>query len=125
MQPIEKSQTEARHAALFGSSHDKAEQICSTVLAWNGRNFAHAPLIMPSLDQRFVALAKAPNLKSLSRDDFFDALAHHISAFHVILPLCISQSQNPRIGALALPDLCDMIINFHDAGREILPRMKG
>jgi cell filamentation protein len=108
MQPIEKSQTEARHAALvaaepsltvdgflalhaalFGSSHDKAGQIRSTALGWNGRNFAHAPLIMPSLEQRFVALAKAPNLKSLSRDDFFDALAHHISELHAISPFCI------------------------------------
>ncbi|MEK6638423.1 MAG: hypothetical protein AABY88_10105 [Pseudomonadota bacterium] len=79
----------ALHATLFGASHDKAGQIRETPLSWNGWTFAHVPMIAPSLETHFASLAEADDLKSLSRDDFFDALAHHVSELHAISPFCI------------------------------------
>lgn len=76
----------ALHGALFGATHSAAGQIRDSALAWDARYFAHAALIMSSLEQRFIALAGDDDLKSLSRDGFFDALAHHISELHAISP---------------------------------------
>jgi hypothetical protein len=76
----------ALHATLFRSSHHGAGQIRTTALAWNGCNFAHVTMIMPSLEQHFASFTEANALESLSRDDFFDVLANHISELHAISP---------------------------------------
>ena len=76
----------ALHGALFGETHYAAGQIRDSALTWDARYFAHATLIMPSLEQRFIALADDDSFKSFSRDDFFDALAYHISELHAISP---------------------------------------
>ena len=76
----------ALHGVLFGATHGAAGQIRDSALAWDARYFAHAALIMPSLEQRFISLAGDDDLKSLPRDNFFDALANHISELHAISP---------------------------------------
>ncbi len=105
MQPSEKSSAEAGfvapraaessftadgflalHATLFESSAGIAGQIRDTALSWNERHFAHVPMIISSLEQRFANLAKVDDLKALSRDAFFDRLAYHISELHAIAP---------------------------------------
>lgn len=79
----------ALHAALLGAPHHTAGQIRGTALSWDGHHFAHAPLIAPSLEQHFAILAKTNTFQSLSRDDFFNALAHHICELHAISPFRI------------------------------------
>jgi cell filamentation protein len=76
----------ALHGALFGATHGAAGQIRDSALAWNARNFAHAALIASSLEQHFATIIDSDDLGSLSRDDFFDVLAHHISELHAISP---------------------------------------
>jgi cell filamentation protein len=76
----------ALHGAIFTPVYGWAGQTRTVPLALNGAQFARPTVIMPSLMARFAKLNKADGFAGLSRDDFYDNLAHHISELHAIMP---------------------------------------
>ena len=76
----------ALHGAIFKPVYALAGQARTVPLALDGAQFARPTVIIPSLAARFAKLAKAGGFADLPRAAFFDALAHHISELHAIMP---------------------------------------
>jgi cell filamentation protein len=76
----------ALHAAIFAPVDASAGEVRSLPLALDGAQFARPTVIMPSLAARFAKLNKASGFAGLPREDFYPALAHHISELHAIMP---------------------------------------
>ena len=76
----------ALHQAIFKPVYAWAGQTRNVSLALDGAEFARTHVIMPSLAARFAKLAKAGGYADLPPSAFYDALSHHISELHAILP---------------------------------------
>ena len=76
----------ALHQAIFKPVYAWAGQTRTVPLALDGAEFARTHVIMPSLAARFAKLAKAGGYADLPPSAFYDALSHHISELHAIMP---------------------------------------
>ena len=76
----------ALHQAIFAPVYSWAGQARAVSLTLDGAQFARAGVIMPSLTARFAKLTKSGGFVDLPRAAFYDALSHHISELHAIMP---------------------------------------
>ena len=92
----------ALHGAIFKPVYAWAGQIRTVPLTLAGAQFARASVIMPSLAARFTKLTKAGGFADLPPAGFYDALSHHISELHAIMPFRIGNRRTLAVHSAQL-----------------------
>lgn len=92
----------ALHASIFKPVDAWAGHVRTIPLALDGAQFARPTVIMPSLTARFAKLNNTGGFVGLPHDAFCDALAHHISELHAILPFRIGNRRTLAVHSAQL-----------------------
>lgn len=111
------------HEAVFVGLDPCAGQVRTTPLALGNAYYARPDLIIDSLDDRFGILTKENGFKGLSRDDFIDQLAHHISELNAIAPFVMGNRRIIGLHAAQLANQAGHEIKLYDADKSFWDRI--
>lgn len=92
----------ALHQAIFKPVYGWAGQTRTVSLALDGADFARPPIILSSLVACFAKLNIWGGYANLTRNEFYDHLAHHISELHAIMPFRVGNRRAIAVHSVQL-----------------------